>query len=75
MNEREERVRQTEGPDLSTLPCPQCENVGTLYIGTVLQAKPIGSFSLAGNQMKVSANAVPGIRCSSCSFVKPARRS
>jgi len=67
--------RQTEGPDLSTVPCPECENVGTLYIGTVLQAKPIGSFSLAGQQMKFSANEIPAIRCTACTFVKPARRS
>ena len=60
--------RQTGGPDLSTIPCPGCDNVGTLYIGTVLQAKPIGSFSLAGNQMKVSAQRIPAIRCSFCSF-------
>jgi hypothetical protein len=38
-----------------------------------LAAKPIGSFSLAGAQMKVSAVQVPVLACSRCDNFVPGR--
>ena len=46
--------------------CPGCYAKGTLKIISRLQAKPIGEFSLAGNQMKVSAREVPVLVCRAC---------
>lgn len=43
-----------------------CGYAGGLWFEWRLQAKPIGSFSLAGAQMKVSANREPWIVCPPC---------
>lgn len=55
---------------LETSPCPQCGEVGKLRIEyrDKLVAKPLGSFSLAGAQMKVSARRVqaPFLCCDAC---------
>lgn len=63
----------TENADavLSQIPCPNCD-LRNLYLGTGLVARPVGSFSLAGAQMKFSARDVPAIRCRTedCNFVK-----
>lgn len=48
--------------------CLTCNRVGTLYIEVKLVAKPIGSFSLAGAQMKVTAESKPFLLCSVCDF-------
>lgn len=50
--------------------CPQCSTVGALTITDVLTAQPIGSFSLAGVQMKVSARPRPVLSCATdgCDF-------
>jgi hypothetical protein len=56
---------------LREIPCPNCGECN-LFLGSGLRARPIGSFSLAGAQMKVSANTVPALRCSTpeCDFIK-----
>ena len=46
--------------------CPRCSAQGTVSIRPALRAKPIGSFSLAGAQMKVSAHSGVVAGCSSC---------
>ena len=51
-------------------PCPTCNRVGTLYVEVKLVAKPIGSFSLAGAQTKVTAESKPFLLCSVCHFTK-----
>lgn len=48
------------------VPCPQCGEAGKLGIYRVLMAKPIGSFSLSGAQMKVSAQDAPVLACGHC---------
>lgn len=53
---------------IARTPCPDCDEVGGLYIDTVLVAGQIGDHSLAGNQIKVSARAQPILRCSKCDF-------
>lgn len=45
--------------------CPHCGEVG-FEVTWRLRARPIGSFSLAGSQMKVSAREVPHIKCRHC---------
>ena len=54
--------------------CPGCGEVGSLGVELRLVAKPIGSFSLAGAQMKVSAREVPHLVCTTvgCGFTKAA---
>lgn len=42
--------------------CPQCGSTG-FRVEYVLAAKPLGTFSLAGAQMKVSAVRAPKIVC------------
>lgn len=55
---------------LDTTPCPDCEATGTLTINIKLVASPLGSHSLAGAQVKVSARERPVLSCttSSCDF-------
>ena len=48
------------------VPCPECEFSGKLGIYRTLYAKPVGSFSLAGAQLKVSAYEVPILACGHC---------
>jgi hypothetical protein len=54
---------------LEQTPCPECGDL-TLYFGMGFRARPLGSFSLAGMQDKVSAQEIPVIRCRTCEFVK-----
>lgn len=69
--------RQTEGPDLSELPCPECGRVGQLRVELVrgLQVCPIGTWSLAGRQMKTCAleTNIPHVVCD-CGFKKAPSR-
>lgn len=51
--------------DVANTPCPSCGEK-TLRIEARLAAKPIGDFSLAGAQMKVSAVEVPWLVCDNC---------
>lgn len=47
--------------------CPQCgAGPGTLSITIKLVLKPLGTFSLAGAQMKASAYEAPILECSEC---------
>lgn len=48
--------------------CPQCEQTGTLSISDVLEARPLGTFSLSGANMKVSARNRPVLTCSQCAY-------
>lgn len=68
---RQEGVTMSAHDQLKEIPCPQCGEC-TLYLGEGLRARPIGSFSLAGQQMKFSAVSTPVIRCKTrgCDFVK-----
>lgn len=53
-------------PTVDESPCPSCGATGTLALDEVLSANPIGSFSLAGAQMKVTAKAKPRLTWSVC---------
>jgi len=46
--------------------CPNCYTPGSLSIKVELAAKPVGDFSLAGAQIKVSAFEVPVLSCWAC---------
>lgn len=53
--------------------CPECGvssrvDPAAMVIEDCLVAKPIGSFSLAGAQMKVSAHAMLRLRCVRCGW-------
>lgn len=69
-------ARQVSGPDLSGFACPSCARVGTLTLEDRLVALPMGTWSLAGVQDKVSAVMVAHIVCSAegCGFVKAPKR-
>lgn len=63
---------------LADKPCPDCGELSLRVVGRDgLLAKPLGSFSLAGAQPKVSAHEVrwPWAKCSTpgCSFEKKAK--
>jgi hypothetical protein len=49
------------------LPCPSC-NRTLMSMSWTLVARPVGSFSLAGAQMKVSASSRAVVRCRGCAF-------
>ena len=53
-------------------PCPQCGKK-QLEIERRLTAKPIGSWSLAGMQMKMTAVDWPWIVCRNCYVESPAK--
>lgn len=46
-------------------PCPQCGE-RSLELSWRLVAKPLGTFSLSGSQLKFSANEIPFIHCNGC---------
>lgn len=52
-------------PDVSDTACPAC-GVKALAIETRLEAKPTGTYSLAGAQTKVAAVEWPWLMCGSC---------
>lgn len=49
-----------------TAKCPGCGMRGSLKMAIEIMAKPIGTYSLAGQQMKVSAVEAPVLRCALC---------
>lgn len=49
-------------------PCPRCGSVGTVVLGQVMVAAPLGTFSLAGVQLKTSAWRGWELACSACPF-------
>lgn len=61
-------VLNRELPDVL---CPKCTYPGGLAIFLEFVSKPIGSFSLAGAQMKLSVRQVPVLSCSlpGCKFM------
>lgn len=61
---------ELQNRELAATPCPQCEAVGTLSMQWKLVARPLGSHSLAGAQVKLSARETPYIECSECRFSK-----
>jgi len=46
--------------------CPACSAAGTISVRLILVAKPLGTFSLAGAQAKVSAASAAVAECSAC---------
>jgi hypothetical protein len=46
--------------------CPACEQRGGVETYIVLQAQPIGSFFLDGEQVKLSARETVRVRCTLC---------
>lgn len=53
--------------------CPCCDATGTVTVRLLLAAKPIGSFSLAGAQVKVSAVTRAVAECSACGLTVAGR--
>ena len=51
-------------PELEKVLCPKCTHPGGLAIHLEFHSKPIGTFSLAGAQMKLSVRQVPVLSCS-----------
>lgn len=62
-----------EIPDVSFPPCPSCGE-DALRIEFRLRCKPIGSFSLTGAQMKLSAQEWPWLVCDSCGIEAEGKR-
>lgn len=63
-----ERVEEGEGMLESMVAgtqCPACGHHG-MQLSWRIVAKPLGSFSLSGSQVKVSANKIPVIECPHC---------
>ena len=50
-------------PDLREVLCPLCVRPGGLKIHLEFLSKPLGTFSLAGAQMKLSVREVPVLSC------------
>ncbi len=46
--------------------CPKCGEQDTVEVKRGFKARPLGSFSLAGNQPKFSANEVAIATCTNC---------
>lgn len=61
------------GDELRMTPCPACGQL-TLDIEMRLLAKPLGTYSLSGRQMKFSAYEWPYLFCRSCGISAPAKR-
>lgn len=57
---------------LRSIACPACGSVGSIKLGTTLVARPLGSWSLSGQQLKVSARETPALVCTTpgCHFHK-----
>lgn len=53
--------------------CPDCGQTGGLTIGTRLVARPLGTWSLAGAQMKTSARTMAELACSRCGMSRVGR--
>jgi hypothetical protein len=48
--------------------CPKCKEVGYLHIITRFVAKPLGTWSLAGAQVKTTGSMKPILKCHNCDF-------
>jgi hypothetical protein len=53
--------------------CPNCGRRHVLNVHRVLEAKPLGSHSLSGNQLKVTAVAKTRATCSDCGASRDAQ--
>ncbi len=59
---------------ITRAPCPQCLAVGGLWIDPeVFVSIPLGSFSLAGNQIKTTGQFQPVLKCNGCDLNLPGR--
>jgi len=47
-------------------PCPQCGAQGTITVSMQLVAKPLGTWSLPGSQMKAVCQTKAVLECSDC---------
>lgn len=60
------------------MPCRECGQVALrLEFRPVIQAKPLGTHSLSGNQLKVSAHKIdrwPWCACMACGAAKPGKQ-
>lgn len=70
MGERESIERQ-----VAAIPCPRCGHT-RLRFTTKLESKPLGTWSISGNQLKTSAVEWPYVVCDNdaCDFEKRASR-
>lgn len=61
----------TTEPNLTEVPkpCPNCGQQGGLTIGPRLEARPLGTWSLAGAQLKTSAVQRLGLGCTLCGML------
>lgn len=53
-------------PTARQSPCPVCHVIGRLDITMQLVANPIGTYSIAGAQTKVTAQQRPVLDCTAC---------
>jgi len=73
MMTRDEYDRMMDGAVIQvTTACPVCHERGQVSVRKVLRAKPVGSFSLAGAQMKFSAYDDLEYSCAGCGAKGPA---
>lgn len=49
-------------------PCPQCKEIGGLFLSAQLVAQPLGTWSLSGSQIKTPAEITPFLKCVNCTF-------
>jgi transcription elongation factor Elf1 len=59
---------------IADVPCPEC-GAKAFSIKTRLVARPIGTYSLAGAQMKVSAYEWPHLVCGNCGAAYAAKET
>ena len=60
--------------DLPDVTCKYCGVTGQVRVEMRLVAKPAGTYSLAGAQMKVSATSWPWAVCDACGHESKARK-
>ena len=53
---------------ITRTPCPQCKEVGGLFISSQVVAQPIGEWSLSGGQMKTPVSIKPFLKCANCTL-------
>ena len=70
----EYHVSESIEEQLARVPCPTCGN-RTLVVELRLEARPLGTHSLSGTQLKTSARQWPYAVCTTggCDFVKRAK--
>lgn len=61
---------------VAAIPCPRCGE-SRLRVTTKLESRPIGTWSLSGNQLKTSAVEWPYVVCDNetCDFEKRAKET